>query len=70
MLVSDFIATSRQRGGLMEEQAGRHRFTHLSFQEFLTARYLAEGEREVERIAGFIEDAGRPVIPGGASRPC
>ncbi|MCX6029058.1 MAG: SUMF1/EgtB/PvdO family nonheme iron enzyme [Chloroflexi bacterium] len=63
LLVSDFVATSRQRGGLMEELAGRHRFTHLSFQEFLTARYLAEGEREVERIARFIEDAGRPADP-------
>ena len=63
LLVADFVAASRQRGGLMEEQAGRHRFTHLSFQEFLTARYLAEGEREIERIARFIEDAGRPADP-------
>jgi len=63
LLVEDFIATSRQRGGLLEELAGRHRFTHLSFQEFLTARYLAEGEREVARIARFIEDARRPADP-------
>ena len=58
-LVADFLAASRQRGCLIEEQAGRHRFTHLTFQEFLAARYLAEAEREVERIAGFIEADGR-----------
>ena len=58
-LVADFIANSRQRGGLLEEQAGRHRFTHLSFQEFLTARYLAEEERDIERIARFIEEESR-----------
>jgi formylglycine-generating enzyme required for sulfatase activity/energy-coupling factor transporter ATP-binding protein EcfA2 len=62
-LVTDFVATNRQRGGLMEEQGGRHRFTHLSFQEFLTARYLAETERDVERIARFIEKPGRAGQP-------
>jgi formylglycine-generating enzyme required for sulfatase activity len=58
-LVADFIAVSRQRGGLLDERAGRYRFTHLSFQEFLTARYLAEAERDVRRITQFIEDEGR-----------
>ena len=58
-LVDDFIAVNRQRGGLMEEQAGRHRFSHLSFQEFLVGRYLAETEREVERIAAYLADPGR-----------
>jgi formylglycine-generating enzyme required for sulfatase activity len=58
-LVADFIAASRQRGGLLDERAGRYRFTHLSFQEFLTARYLAEAERDVTRITQFIEDEGR-----------
>jgi formylglycine-generating enzyme required for sulfatase activity len=58
-LVADFIAVNRQRGGLLDERAGRYRFTHLSFQEFLTARYLAEAERDVRRITQFIEDEGR-----------
>jgi formylglycine-generating enzyme required for sulfatase activity len=58
-LVDDFIAVNRQRGGLMEEIAGRHRFSHLSFQEFLVGRYLAEVEREVERIAAYLSDPTR-----------
>ena len=58
-LVEDFIAVNRQRGGLMENLAGRHRFAHLSFQEFLVSRYLAETEREVERIAAYLENPAR-----------
>jgi formylglycine-generating enzyme required for sulfatase activity/energy-coupling factor transporter ATP-binding protein EcfA2 len=55
-LVADLVASSRQRGGLLEERAGRYRFSHLSLQEFLTARALAEGLRDVARIAAFLED--------------
>ena len=58
-LVDDFVAASRQRGGLLEEQAGRYRFAHLGFQEFLTARHLAEGVRQVDRIAAFLEEDAR-----------
>ncbi len=58
-LVADFISVSRQRGSLLEERAGRHRFSHLSFQEFLVARYLAEVERDVGRIVAFIEAENR-----------
>ena len=54
-LVTDLVAVSRQRGGLLEERAGLYRFNHLSLQEFLTARYLAEVERDVEWIAVFFE---------------
>lgn len=55
VLVADFIATSRQRGGILEEVAGRYRFSHLGFQEFLTARYLAEVQREAGRIVETLE---------------
>ncbi len=58
-LVADFVANSRERGGLLEEQAGRYRFSHLSFQEFLAARYLAEGLRQVDRVAAFLEEEDR-----------
>jgi hypothetical protein len=54
-LVTELVVGSRQRGGLLEERAGLYRFNHLSLQEFLTARYLAEVERNVERIAAFFE---------------
>ena len=37
-----FITTTRERGTLMEERFGLYRFIHLSFQEFLVARYIAE----------------------------
>ena len=57
--VAEFIAVSRERGGLLEEQAGRYRFSHLSFQEFLTARYLAETVRDLAGIVKFIEEQGR-----------
>ena len=58
-LVADLVSVSRQRGGLLEERAGQYRFSHLSFQEFLTARYLAEVERDVTRIATFLEQQNR-----------
>ncbi len=58
-MVDSFVSVSRQRGGLLEERAGRHRFSHLSFQEFLTARYLAEVTRDVSRIVEFIEAQDR-----------
>jgi predicted NACHT family NTPase len=58
-LVANLIAVSRHQGGLLEERAGRYRFSHLSFQEFLTARYLDEVVRDVSRIAAFFEAQDR-----------
>ncbi|GAB4443472.1 MAG: SUMF1/EgtB/PvdO family nonheme iron enzyme [Anaerolineae bacterium] len=52
--VAKLMEMSRQRGGLLEEKAQRYRFSHLSFQEFLTARYVAEKFRSAERIAEFM----------------
>jgi hypothetical protein len=62
-LVVDFLNASRARGSLMDERAGYHRFSHLSFQEFLTARYLAEAERDVNQIARFFEEQDRALEP-------
>ncbi|MEM7802564.1 MAG: NACHT domain-containing protein, partial [Chloroflexota bacterium] len=41
-----FLTTTRERGTLMEERLGLYRFIHLSFQEFLVARYIAEVIRD------------------------
>jgi predicted NACHT family NTPase len=57
-LVDDFIALTRLRGTLLAERLGNYEFIHLSFQEFLAARYLAEilrGEGGVEAMAAFLE---------------
>jgi len=57
-LIPDFIALTRLRGTLLEERQCQYRFIHLSFQEFLTGRYLAETKRDeigVEGIAAFLE---------------
>ncbi|MBK7203924.1 MAG: NACHT domain-containing protein [Anaerolineae bacterium] len=57
-LVPDLIKVTRLRGTLLEERNGVYRFIHLSFQEFLAARYLAEvvrGKTGVEGIARFLE---------------
>lgn len=60
-LLEEFIAVTRMRGSLLEERLGVYRFLHLAFQEFLTARYIAEiirGEGGVAAMAQFLE-AGR-----------
>jgi len=57
-LILDFIAVTRLRGTLLEERQCQYRFIHLSFQEYLTGRYLAEIKRNetgVEGIAAFLE---------------
>jgi formylglycine-generating enzyme required for sulfatase activity len=54
--VDDLIEQTCQRGTLLEERGGMYRFIHLSFQEFLSGRYLVERLRDVESIATFLED--------------
>jgi formylglycine-generating enzyme required for sulfatase activity len=46
-ITDKFVLEARQRGGLFEQKAGLYRFSHLSFQEFLTARYLVENVKDV-----------------------
>jgi formylglycine-generating enzyme required for sulfatase activity len=58
--VDDLITQTCQRGTLLEERGGMYRFIHLSFQEFLTGRYLVERLRELEKIAAFLEDG--PIL--------
>lgn len=61
--LNDFVALTRLRGTLLEERLGVYRFVHLAFQEFLTARYLAEVTRSVggiEAIARFLEQG--PIL--------
>jgi len=53
--VDELIAQTRQRGTLLEERGGLYRFLHLSFQEFLVARYFVEYVRELEQIAAMLE---------------
>ena len=44
--LSLFIEAVRNRGGLLEERAELFQFAHLTFQEFLTARWLAKERNE------------------------
>ena len=56
--LTDFLAQTRNRGGLLEEREGAYRFIHLAFQEFLTARYLREvtGGGGLTAILDFLDD--------------
>jgi len=53
----DFLAQTRNRGGLMEERDGQYRFIHLAFQEFLVARYLREEIDGVEAVLNELNAA-------------
>ncbi|MCG3208376.1 MAG: Hercynine oxygenase [Anaerolineae bacterium] len=57
-LTASFIELTKHRGTLLEERLGQYRFLHLAFQEYLTARYLAETLRSdggLDAIAEFLE---------------
>jgi formylglycine-generating enzyme required for sulfatase activity len=49
----------RERGSLLDERGGLYQFTHLTFQEFLCAYYLAETVRDPARIVAFLLEDGR-----------
>jgi transcriptional regulator with XRE-family HTH domain len=51
---ADFVTLIHSRGTLVEERDGYYRFIHLAFQEYLTARYLAEVYWRDEGIKGTI----------------
>ncbi|HNB53658.1 MAG TPA: NACHT domain-containing protein, partial [Anaerolineales bacterium] len=53
--VDELIAQTRQRGTLLEEYGNQYRFLHLSFQEFLVGRHLAQNVQDLEQIARFLE---------------
>ena len=40
-LLEPFLAAASHRGGLFEERGERYQFTHLTFQEYLAAQFLA-----------------------------
>ncbi len=54
--VNDLIQQTRQRGTLLEESGGLYRFMHLSFQEFLVGRYLAQNYKDADEMVVFLED--------------
>jgi len=53
--VDELLVQTCERGTLLEERGGLYRFMHLSFQEFLTGRYLAQVLHDPDRIASFLE---------------
>jgi formylglycine-generating enzyme required for sulfatase activity len=53
--IDDLLQLARARGGVLDFRGGSFRFLHLSFQEFLVGRYLAEQMRDIEKISQFIE---------------
>ena len=54
--VDELIAQTRQRGTLLEESGGLYRFLHLSFQEFLVGRYLAQNFSDIDQLVAFLQD--------------
>ena len=44
--LAQFLQAVRDRGGLLEEKAELFQFMHLTFQEFLTARWLAKQRQD------------------------
>ncbi len=59
-LAEPLIRLTKLRGTLLEERSRSYRFVHLSFQEFLVARYFAEVMRDLDRIAAFLEEG--PIL--------
>jgi formylglycine-generating enzyme required for sulfatase activity len=57
--LSRFTQAMRERGSLLDERGGLYQFTHLTFQEFLCAYYLAETVRDPARIVAFLLEDGR-----------
>ncbi len=59
--LDEFVQAMAERGSLLTERGRRFEFTHLTFQEYLCAAYLAESVRDVDRIAAFLLAEGRPA---------
>ncbi len=54
--VDELIAQTCQRGTLLEESGGLYRFIHLSFQEFLVGRYLAQNYPDADQLVNLLQD--------------
>lgn len=54
--LEEFIRAMRERGSLLSERGGDYQFTHLTFQEFLCAHYLAETVRDSGKIVAFLAE--------------
>lgn len=54
-LTDGFVTAMRERGGLLDEWFGNYQFMHLAFQEFLTARFVAENKRLPHEMVNFYE---------------
>lgn len=50
------VAVYKERGGILEYSSRNFQFVHLGFQEFLTARCIAERQRLPENILAFLDD--------------
>ena len=57
--LADFVQAMRTRGSLLTERGGEYQFTHLTFQEYLSAYYLAETVRDVKEIIALLLAEGR-----------
>lgn len=55
-VIDELISQTRQRGTLLEERGGLYGFLHLSFQEFLVGRYLAQTFVDADQLARYLED--------------
>ncbi len=53
-----FIEAVRYRGGLFEERAELFQFVHLTFQEFLAARYIAKERHDIfEKLKDCVQNS-------------
>lgn len=57
--LDSFTQAMRERGSLLDERGREYQFTHLTFQEFLCAYYLAETVREPVKIVAFLREERR-----------
>ena len=57
-LLDRFLAAVRHRGGLFEERGERFQFTHLTFQEYLAAQFLARQWTDLpaDFLSGIVVD--------------